>query len=333
MTPVDLILIRLLAAGAKGEPASKVRKDLASLVPEGADTAIDRQVAEAESAGWVVRLVGKNRGSIPRFVLSETGRAQALSALGVRELRPRATWATIRKTYLPAAALGIPAASESSFKAMSSDPVVRAVLLRRLFDLPTAEVPKLDEAIDALAWKLIGFEGESRKFDAKAVKSAILARALGNGRGADFRKAAARLAARGTGAGRDDGKTLRDAIVRRRINQKPPTADKPPPTPVSEPSSLNPAHIAERAKTAARDCPTGRHGDRKVFIAHVWDRLQSEPEFAGINLDTFKQALVEANNLRLIDLARADLVQTMDPDDLRRSEVGHLGATFHFIRV
>ncbi len=333
MTPDDLILIRLLAAGAKGEPASKVRKDLASIVPAGADMAIDRQVAEAESAGWVVRLAGKNRGSTPRFVLSETGRARALSALGVQELRPRTTWATIRKTYLPAAALGIPAASESTFKAMSSDPVVRAVLLRRQFSLPTAEVPKLDEAIDALAWKLIGFEGESRKFDVKTVKSAILTRALGDGRNTEFRKAAARLAARGAGAGRDDGKTLRDAIVRGRIKPGVPTAEEPPPAHAPKPPSLNPAEIADRAKAAARDCPTGRHGDRKVFIAHVWDRLRSEPEFAGIDLDTFKQAIAEANNLRLIDLARADLVQAMDPDDVRRSEVGHLGATFHFIRL
>lgn len=91
--------------------------------------------------------------------------------------------------------------------------------------------------------------------------------------------------------------------------------------------------MAERVKAAARDCPSGRYGDRKVFIAHVWDRLRSDPDFAGMGLDGFKRALAEANNLRLIDLARADLIQAMDPEEVRRSEVHYLGATFHFVRI
>ena len=52
-----------------------------------------------------------------------------------------------------------------------------------------------------------------------------------------------------------------------------------------------------------------------------------------MDLDGFKRALAEANNLRLIDLARADLVQAMDPEDVRRSEVQYLNATFHFVRI
>ena len=78
---------------------------------------------------------------------------------------------------------------------MASDPVFRAVLLKRQYNLPTAEVPKLDDAIDALAWKLIGFEGETRKFTLKNVKAAVLNRELGDGRATDFKKAASRLVA------------------------------------------------------------------------------------------------------------------------------------------
>ncbi len=40
-----------------------------------------------------------------------------------------------------------------------------------------------------------------------------------------------------------------------------------------------------------------------------------------------------ANNARLLDLSRADLVQAMDPDDVRLSEVNYLNATFHFVRI
>ena len=341
----ELILARLLTAGDKGELGSKVRKDLEPLLSErwtGPDLAalVDRAIDELESAGLVAGRPGKSKKAAPRIALTDAGRRRALEALGVAELKPRTTWASLRKTYLPAKALGLPAATESAFKAMSSDPVFRAVLLKRQYGLPTAKVPKLDDAIDALAWKLIGFEGVARKFDARAVKTALLNRELGDGRAADFKKAAGRLVARRAGARRDDGKELRDAVLRDWIARgEPGRAEAPmgqpeaPPIEPEAPTTLAPPALAERVRAAARECPTGRYGDHKVFIAHVWDRLQTEPDFAGMDLDGFKRALAEANNLRLLDLARADLVQAMDPEDVRRSEIRYLNATFHFVRI
>jgi hypothetical protein len=333
----ELTLVRLLAAGEKGELASKVRKDLEPLLSprwSGAELAdlLDQATDELESAGRVVRRPGRSKRAAPRFALTDEGRRRALEVLGVAELRPRATWASLRKTYLPAMVMGLPASGESAFKAMSFDPTFRAVLLKRQYDLPTAEVPRLDDAIDALAWKLIGFEGVSRKFDAKAVKAALLNRELGDGRAADFKKAAGRLVARGAGARRDDGKELRDAVLRAWIARGEPEAPAPPSPDEARPE-MDSSVMAERVKAAARDCPTGRYGDRKVFIAHLWDRLRTEPGFVAMDLDGFKRALAEANNLRLIDLARADLIQAMDPEDVRRSEVHYLGATFHFVRI
>ncbi len=335
----ELVLARLLPAGEKGESSAKVRKDLEPMLAHrwtGPVLAgrVDGALDALTRAGLVVRIAGKTRKAAPRFATTADGRRRALEALGVAELRPKTTWAAIRKTYLPAAALGLPASGESAFKAMGSDPIVRAVLLRRQFGLPTAEVPKLDDAIDALAWKLIGFEGVSRKFDAKAVKAALLNRELGDGRAADFKKAAARLVARNAGARRDDGKELRDAILRAWVgvanaeDEADTSIEAPPTLP-----ALAPGVLAERVKAAARDCPTGRYGDHKVFIAHVWDHLRAQPDFSAMTLDDFKHALAEANNLRLVDLARADLVQAMDPDEVSRSEVRYLGATFHFIRI
>ena len=84
---------------------------------------------------------------------------------------------------------------------------------------------------------------------------------------------------------------------------------------------------------AARACPTGRYGDSKVFIVHVWRMLRDDPEFRGTDFPTFKQRLAEANNARLLDLSRADLVQAMDPEDVQLSEVSYLNASFHFIRI
>jgi hypothetical protein len=135
------------------------------------------------------------------------------------------------------------------------------------------------------------------------------------------------------GARRDDPKELRDTVLRAWIGE----ADRASEQPSSSPSP--PLHVldlplfAERVKAAARVCPTGRFGDSKVFIAHVWLSLQSDPAFRTMDLATFKGRLAEANNARLLDLSRADLVQAMDPDDVRQSEVHYLNATFHFVRI
>jgi len=86
-------------------------------------------------------------------------------------------------------------------------------------------------------------------------------------------------------------------------------------------------------RAAARACPTGRFGDNKVFLAHACKALRDRPGFREMDLSTFKRHLAEANNARLLDLSRADLVQAMDPEDVRLSEVVYLNATFHFIRI
>jgi hypothetical protein len=291
----------------------------------------------------VAIIPGKTKKAVPKFVLTAEGHHRGLEFLGVSQLRPKTTWAVLRKTYLPTCALGMPASSEVLFKALSSEPTFQAVLLKRQYDLSIAELPKPDEATDGLAWKLIGFDGEGRKFNPKNVKTAVFNRALGDGRAADFKKAATRLLAQRLGARRDDPKELRDAVVRGWIDQEENGADPAESAgvlPKSSPASsaqvrptVDLPSFAEQVKSAARECPTGRFGDNKVFIAHVWKALQIDPAFRTMELDAFKEHLAEANNARLLDLSRADLVQAMDPDDVRQSEVHYLSATFHFVRI
>ena len=386
----SLVLVRLLAAGEGGESASKIQKDLEPLlahrwsgVPLSA--ALNEAVEQLKADDWVAFRLGKSRKAAPKVALTAEGRRRALEFLGVDRLKPKTTWNVLRKTYLPACALGLPASTEAQFKAMNSEPAFRAVLLKRQYGLPTADIPKLDDAIDALAWKLIGFEGETRKFTLPNVKAAVLNRELGDGRAADFKKAANRLVAQKAGAKRDDPKELRDAVVRDWIDgrtalriaagdaraaggaiepdhpghpagMEPEPVDHPPEAPHAlslydpatpqAPATVEPAdattreagpvdlaRFAERVKAAARACQTGRYGDNKVFIAHVWRTLQSDPDFAWMDLDAFKERLAMANNARLLDLSRADLVQAMDPDAVRLSEVHYLNATFHFVRI
>ncbi|MFP2925839.1 hypothetical protein ACLESO_11590, partial [Pyxidicoccus sp. 3LG] len=89
------------------------------------------------------------------------------------------------------------------------------------------------------------------------------------------------------------------------------------------------ASFAERVLAVARGLPTGRFGDNKVFISHVWKALQ--PEWTS--REAFDVALLEANRARHLSLTRADLVSAMDPRDVAESEVRSYGASFHFVVV
>ena len=240
----------------------------------------------------------------------------------------------IKKTYLPARVLGMPASSDALFKTLNSEPSFQAVLLKRQYSLSIAEIPKPDEAIDALAWKLMGFAGETRKFNVEEHQDGVVQ--PGVGRRARDRIQEGRHQAAGTALGYGErrsqeaarrGRARLDRPERKSFPPAPPSAPAPPPIELDLPT------FAERVKAAARVCPTGRFGDNKVFIAHVWRALQSDPAFRTMDLSAFKERLAEANNARLLDLSRADLVQAMDPEDVRESEVHYLNATFHFVRI
>ena len=144
----------------------------------------------------------------------------------------------------------------------------------------------------------------------------------------DPKKEATRLLSRQVGARQSGKDELRMAAIRRWVEGAAALEPAPPPA-----LDLDLDTFARRVVEAARSSPTGRFGDNQVFIAHVWDALKDDPAFAAPGVEGFKARLAEANNARRLDLSRADLVEAMDPDDVRRSEVRHLGATFHFVRT
>jgi hypothetical protein len=356
LSPIEsLILVRLLPVGEKGDTTAKIQKDLEPLLGHRWSGAVltdvvDRTIAGLESKGLVVLLPvpgkGKKKKSSPKFVLTSAGQRQGLDMIGAEKLKPKTTWAILKNTYLPARALGLTSLSDASLKTLSSDTGFKAALLKSFFQLPLDGCPTLSRAIDALAWKLIGIES-AEKFAVAAVQKALFHRALGDPptRPADAKKSADLLLARRVGARRNDAKEFRDAVLRGWIDRtldgsaEAPQRSPPPPAPpvsipeASPPLSLDLPSFADRVLTAARACPTGRYGDNKVFVAHVWRALRDDPDMRGMELPEFKRRLAEANNARLLDLSRADLVQAMDPEDVRDSEVSYLNATFHFIRI
>lgn len=90
------------------------------------------------------------------------------------------------------------------------------------------------------------------------------------------------------------------------------------------------AVFARRVLETARTLTTGRFGEDRVFISHVFQALRSE---LGMSEAVFKARLLVANQKRLLSLSRADMVEWMDPTDVTASEIRNLGSTVHFIAL
>lgn len=356
-----LVLARLLVAPEKGVKEDSVRKDLDPFLQHrwtAAEIAeqLDRTLEALATSGLIDRYrKGKSRLSM----LTADGRHRILDDLGLEALPPKTTWAKLKKNALPALAIGLPSPTGDEARRFGLETGFKAALLKAHFDLPLRDVPALPEAVealtcqlagldptrkfsaDALAWKLLGIDS-NQKFTARAVQAALINRALGDdGRETDPKKGAAKLLARKVGARRADANELRQVTIRHWVGGPSTTSEparpivslKPAPAPTVAVSELDPDRFARRVREAARSSTTGRFGDNKVFIAHVWQALQHDPAFANMSSEDFKRRLVEANTDRRLDLGRADLVEAMDPEDVRRSEVRHLGASFHFVRI
>jgi hypothetical protein len=330
----QIVLARLLVAGEKGASGSDLRKALEPLVGHRwAGSALSERITvtldELVSAGFVRRalLVRKTE----RVYLTDQGQTVVLDSLGLAQLPSKTTWDKLKKTYLAAHALGLPTPRAEAARSFGGDPGFKAALLKAKYDLPLNAYPSLDQAVDALAWTLLGFSA-GRKFDLKAVKTALIRRALEDSRPLeakpDPKKEATKLLAKTLGARQAGKDELRVAVLRSWIDEEAEPASLSSLAPVDDLESF-----ARRAVDAARSSPSGWFGSNKVFIAHVWRVLQDDSMFAASGLDGFKRRLAEANHARFLDLSRADLVEAMDPEDVRQSEVAYMGTTFHLIRI
>ncbi|WP_165247070.1 hypothetical protein [Paludisphaera soli] len=338
-TPTDaLILARLLLAGANGAKAGDLRKDLEPILGRrwpGTELAsvIDRALIKLAAAGLVVQRPGRTKRAPATFAATDEGRLAALAFLGVEALpeRPKPTWAGLKKSLLTARALGLDPGA-----ATARDDVLRAVLLDRQAALGLGGTPTLKQAKEAWTRKHLGL-GPKEKVTLETVQAALFRRALA---GTPTASAPAKgtldlLLAERLGAPGKPFKTLRDEVVRRWAEGDPGVAAAPTTEADSEPPAspaLDLAAFAARVREAAKGCRTGRHGEDKVFVVHVWRALQHDPSFRGGDFALFKKRLAEANNARLLSLSRADLVQAMNPEDVLLSEVPYMNTCFHFVR-
>jgi hypothetical protein len=316
----DLILVRLLAAAKKPPSLGDVRKSLAPLVehrlsgPEWG-RAFDEALNQLRAAGLV---------EPKRLSLTGAGRAKALIFLGVSSLPPGATWKTLKDKYLIARALGTSLESPEVTNRLKDANGLRALVLKQRYGL-TMVAPSLTQAIDALAWKQLGVDSD-KPFKAELVLQHLLS--LPAGLKSDSLRAL--IAGQSVQARNSKAEELRLAAIRRWLDHAATAPAAPPPPPGPPPFDL--PTFAARVVTAARDAPTGHFGDNKTFIAHVRRQLTAEGRYRDLSDTAFKHHLVEANRAGLLRLSRADLVEAMDPADVRDSETSYLNATFHFVQ-
>ncbi|WP_309897617.1 hypothetical protein [Archangium sp.] len=306
------------------------------------NTRLDETLEALETAG-LARRQGRNA-----FELTSQGRTHVHAWLGVKKLEG-VSWKKLKSTYLLARVLEL-APSSSTLARLGTADGMRAVLVQKQLGNPAPGSRSLTQVRDALCWKQLGIETD-KPFTLAAVQAVLLARAMQSSREAEPTQAMRQLAARSVGAKRSDAESLRLAALRSWLV---PSSESLTPAPRAEPATvsaprnalagpIDPAFFdtapapeelptfAERVKEAAKASTSGRFGEDKIFISHVWRTLKNQAR--GLDERTFKDKLVAANRARLLTLSRADLVEAMDPADVSDSETRYLGATFHFIAL
>lgn len=333
-----LILVWLLTR-SDGGTRSEVDKALAPLLEQLWSDAERRRAVESELATLEgMELIKRIRKA--SIVLTDGGRREGLAVLGVKSLPEKTTWEMVKAKYLFACALGLPPPAAKKGKSdKSSIDQVSAAILARYDRIAINGDPTLTRIADALVWRALGAETRA-PLTLKAVRELILSRELGTTGSQKIEKTIVQLAVKRVKALRAETNELRTATLRRWIDGTDGTSKvltmgdevQNAPTASPSPSDDKEDAFAARVLAAARDSKTGRFGDNKVFISHVFRKLVDSGVVAG-DLGAFKDRLVSAHFHGFLSLSRADLVEAMDPEDVDESETQRDGSTFHFVRL
>jgi hypothetical protein len=306
----DLLLARLVMPSKNPPSPAALHKDLAPLIRGGLKK---ERVAEV-LAGF------RSSGLLPPKgqALTESGRARALALLGLIELPPKCNWSKVKAGFLVPKALGLKEWSEAEIARVATADKLAARLLKSKYELPVTAETNLAGVVESLVCKLAGFPACK---SLKELVASVLSRELD----ADPplpAKDAARLAPRmllSVAKAGVDGYRMK--IIGGAFEDR---AE--PPRPETDLRAF-----ATIVLEAAPDCPSGWSGDDLVLLSHVWNHVKDR--FQPLEMAGFKEKLIAANRERLLSLSRADLVQALDPQDVRDSETSHLNATFHFLKI
>lgn len=324
----DLLLARLLPATSRRPAPRDVRADVGRFFRTPlADEPWQSLVDELVEAGLLTT------GSLQ---LTQAGRSRALEFLGVTELPPKCYWKQVRTKFLLPKALGLDPTTEATQKRLKKAENVAASILKQRLGLPGGAGPTLGKMLEALVCRKLGFPEATTLVELKRL---VLSQVSGSEKPLSAKELNQKVPRVVLGV--KQGAGFADVLLDGWADAgKEPAPIQPPPTQLPTTIAEEPIReefdlptFAATVKAAARDCPTGRFGDNKVFINHVWRHLRNESSFPALDLPAFKEKLVEANNARLLTLSRADLVEVMNPADVQESQTRYLNAEFNFILV
>jgi hypothetical protein len=327
LEPLDLlILTRMLRSCTAASACKDVGRLAATHLGPGEWAAIfDAHWHRLVEAGLLGLPAGKKSGKT--FGLSGAGRQRVLAFLQVAEVPGNLTWPRLQSDYLFPLAMNLQPGSGEAAKLKAASPLSLSIVSRAKSIRPRAGVTAKN-VLAAVAWKLIGVESEA-DFSAESVIQQLAFRRTP--RKMSVGQVMTALAASAVGSAKTGVADLRAAAIRQWL--LPPTHDHRP-IEHKAPIANDLEAFACQVIDAARQCPaTSRFGDNKVFISHVWRRLNGSFATAGSDLTSFKRRLIDANRDGLLHLSRADLVEAMAPTDVEESATVYDNATFHFVRI
>ena len=327
----DMILVRLLGSGKTPPARSQIDRDLKPLVSVSMDKAEWQERLDATLSSLEEQGVIESRP----YRLTDTGRQRAVGFLNLDSV-PKEKWTTLRDRYLIASALGISPTDKQAFRDVGTSDGLRPAILVNHFDLPGSRVPSKARAMHLLAWQQLQLAHEFEIPTTKDIshKNILYATILDGQKGDPVTL----LAAQVTKSESNSLKHVREAVIRNWLASREPNTDSPsvapePATADRETHALNLTEFAERVRTIAQQSSTGKFGENKVFLSHVWNQYQGDGGGNGMTRSDFDQLLVDANRQNLLTLSRADLISAMNPQDVQESEIRSANATFHFLRT
>jgi hypothetical protein len=337
-----LVLVRVLVTRKSPITLTQLEKSVctelgAHVSAADAKRAFDAALREAEQLASL-KLATPPKSKSPRPALTETGRQQALSALGLKALPPKLDWSQARKML----AVQVLAPAQAASQPLTADAIATQILVAQ-HGLP-ASVATLAQAIERLAWRALDVETDA-PFTAAAVQRHLLrelvpadARATGSA----WRRMFAMRAIHANGHTADAlarALLLSDGLQPGQPQQaRPPQQRDKRPGVGNDNAPVRPEQpsLTDFARAVARAAHSPQvlrfHGDR-AFIGSVWEHMRASKLIGDMSLDEFKSNLVSAHRKQLLEIVRADLVGAMDPNEVRRSEARHDNATYHFVAL
>lgn len=355
----DVLLVRIASAGPAGVTRATLRGDIEPLVEHRLTSAEWRR--SLDELLFVLLTEGLVVTHRMRLTTTDSGMIAATAFLGAA-IPARADWTEVRDVLLVGRALGVEVGQSMRRKKLENAQGLRGAILERSFGLTPAKSATVTGLRDTLARKAAA-KGSTKTAASAARGKADAGKPLRSRRAVErllrrpreFASDAAllaELAAEQVGAQQTSLPSLRKAILRKLVGKpaaghnkansgqgKDGAAPRPSSVQPSPASTVPPAPAIElgafcqEVVRQAKACAEGWPGNRRAYIATVWQRISIAQHGWDLTQEAFKSQLVEAHKAGRLTLAYADLRSKDTIELVQASAVSDRNNEWHFIRV